>query len=1066
MAPGNITTKALEEALAIAGVGCWAWDTTSRTFRLSENFHQLLGCSVDGLPGTPEAWLASTHPDERHLLGDLFEKLTANEGCDQLKFTLRLRHASGMWLWFEVRTRRQSHATRPNGSMLITFSDITEQKQAEAALRDSQLRYRALYTTSPLAFVQWDRQGHISEWNRRAETLFGWQTSEAIGHPVHRLLLPEDQHDAFRAAIRALTQGAGDGSFSGPALNRDGQLRQCNWHNVALRAPNGKLIGILSLILDASNEWLAHQQLESHRQNLEQLVTERTIELEATRSTLSMIIDGSPVPTLVLDANHNVTHWNRACESMVGISAAEIVGTRQQWKAFYPSERPIMADLVMQNNISQIDAIYGGKHRHSSVVAGGFECESFFPDLKRWLFFTAAPLLDKDGNVIGAVETLQDVSERKQAEEAMLVAKAVAEAAADTKADFLANMNHEIRTPMNAVIGLAHLLLKTELSGKQRDYVTRIQGAGKMLLGLINDILDFSKIDAGQMTLEANDFHLDELLGNVTTIVQTRAQEKGLELHYVVDPDVPARLIGDPLRLAQILVNLIGNAIKFTARGAVSVFIRRQPLQDNEILLEVAVQDSGIGMTAEQQGKLFQAFSQGDTSITRKYGGTGLGLTICKRLSQLMQGDISVSSVPGQGSTFTFTVQLGVGATGQEVQRPALRRVLVVDDNPLARTVIARLLEKAGCQTVAVESGEQALETIAEHKLTPFDCITIDLNMPGMDGIELAEAIGGLAIKPPPRLVMVTSTDTNEIEDTGRLAGFEAVLHKPVTAAQISQLVATTKFETAPSEAQPPAQLAGVSILLVEDIPTNQLIATEILESFGATVQTADNGRFALEKLLDQGRLFDIVLMDLQMPEIDGLEATRRIRASGRHANLPIIAMTAHALEDEKRRCTEAGMNDFLSKPIDPVLLQQVLLRWKPGVAMPEKIPPRGPSTATDANGLPALPGIDTLEGLQRMMNKPRLYERILRDFHGRFVNEAVMIRQALAEGDRDSAQRGAHSTKGLAGSIGAHDLQTASLALEQAIEANTPDLESCLNHYAVALATVTSGIASGFNLT
>jgi CheY-like chemotaxis protein/HPt (histidine-containing phosphotransfer) domain-containing protein len=363
------------------------------------------------------------------------------------------------------------------------------------------------------------------------------------------------------------------------------------------------------------------------------------------------------------------------------------------------------------------------------------------------------------------------------------------------------------------------------------------------------------------------------------------------------------------------------------------------------------------------------------------------------------------------------------------------------------------------------ESGEQALGILVDNKIAAFDFITIDYNMPGMDGIELAASIRKLPLVPAPRLVMVTSTDTHELEEAGRLGNIETILHKPITAAQINRLLSGANSNEPIAPAQKPILLADTHILLVEDIPTNQLIAREILESFGAIVETADNGRHALEILATPDKRFDIVLMDIQMPEMDGLEATRRIRASGKHPDLPIIAMTAHAFEEEKLRCQQAGMNDFLSKPIDPSVMQQVLLRWKPSNIPAKKNPVSTPSTVTDGTDFPDLPGIDKVEGLRRMMNKTRLYERVLCDFYQRFVGEAAAIRKAIAANDHESAERFAHSTKGLAGSIGAKDLQAASLALEVAIREKAANLDQRLSDYENKLAVVTAGIASGFKI-
>ncbi len=1185
--PGHVPAAALEEALAIAGVGSWLWYGNSGCAAVSGNFHSLLGYPADNLPQSPQEWLALAHADERGQFAELLACLADGTACGFSPFTLRLRHGGGLWHWFEVRVAERPFTDDPSATV-VTFNDVTQQKQTEAALRDSQLRFRALYNTAPLAFILWDRQGHITEWNRRAEQMFGWTAEEIIGKQVHRLLLPPEHHQAFTDSVRAVMHNAGDGIFHGPALGKNGLLLACNWYNVALRTPQGKLIGILSLLLDVTQERLSQQrieksekiyrtlvetspdailllgldgvvqmanqqasrlfgldemadpgrtrveslipadqdagflanlddcsgfiatrqlamqslegrrfdaatayttvmdsrgeatgivlfvrdvtdklqaerELEAHRENLERLVQERTGELAEAKETLSKIIDGSPVPTLVLDAEHRIAHWNAACEELIGKPASEMVGTRNQWKAFYPTQRPIMADLVITGEMAHIQELYSSKYRRSRVVQGGYEAEDYFPTFNRWLFFTAAPLRDQQGRIVGAIETLQDITERKLAEIALTEAKQEAEAAAETKASFLANMSHEIRTPMNAVIGLAHLLLKGDLTGKQRDYIARIHGAAKMLLGLINDVLDFSKIEAGQMALEETEFSLDDVLNNVSSVLLHRAQEKGLELQYVVEPDVPASLLGDPLRLAQVLVNLIGNAVKFTASGSISIFVRRAATErtGDGIRLEFDVQDSGIGMTAEQQRNLFQAFSQADTSITRKYGGTGLGLAICKRLVELMNGEIWVTSQASIGSTFTFTACFKPGNQQAAPLHNAKHRTLVVDDNPLARAVLVRLFEKYSCPAVAAGSGQEALALLADARSAPFEFVTIDLNMPGMDGLELAEAIGN-QISPPPKLIMVTAADTTALQDQARLRCFDAVINKPVTAAQIGKLLTETARQPATATGQP-APLAGLRILLVDDMPTNRLIAREILESFGVTVDTAENGVQAVNKLLNEGRAYDIVLMDVQMPEMDGLEATRRLRATLRCAKLPIIAMTAHAMDSQREDCRQAGMDDFLSKPVDPELLQDKLLRWRPAPTGAK--PTQEKALMTPEQELPELPGIDKTEGLRRMMNKPRLYEKVLRDFHARFIEEPQIIRAAIDSGDLATAERRAHSTKGLAGTIGATGLQNAAKTLETALREGDPSRERLFAEFESELNCVIGGIARGFNL-
>ncbi len=1143
------------------------------------------------MPGDESDWLAQTHPDDRNALSQLFADGAGSTPPEKRAFVLRLRHATGAWSWFSVKVELVTPY------LIATFSEFTQQRQTEAALRDSQLRYRALYSTAPLAFILWNREGYITEWNRKSEEMFGWPAEAVIGKKIHQLLLPSDQHDSFRQAVKGLTHGQSDGFFSGPAYDRQGLLLQCNWYNVALRSPQGSLIGIISLVLDVTQEILSRQriersekiyrtlvetspdailmldlsghpttinqqaqtlfgineledtgtsvrqllspdnspdsldflvtpedyagfianrtlrmqrldghafdaaiaftttmdalgnpsgivlfarditeklraerELEAHRKNLEQLVRDRTLALDAVRSSLAQIIDNSPVPTFVLDAEHQLTHWNQACANITGLPASEMIKTRQQWAAFYPAARPVLADLVMTGEISEIERYYTTKYRRSMSVPDGYEAEDYFPAFDRWLFITAAPLRDGQGKVIGAIETLQDVSERKVAEKTLVDAKRLAESAASAKAEFLANVSHEIRTPMDAVIGLTHLLNKTDLTRKQHDYVDRIKGAGDILMRLINDVLDFSKIEAGRMQIEHTEFSLDSVLNNVATVVMTRAQEKGLELQYVVDPEVPARMIGDPLRLTQILVNLLSNAIKFTANGSVTAFIRAQRRgPESTLRLEVDVQDTGIGMSLEQQSRLFQAFTQADNSITRNYGGTGLGLAISKRLVELMSGRIWVTSQPGVGSTFSFEIDLALPASIlAEVQREIARnkrRALVVDDNPLARTVLCRLIEKVDCQTVMAASGDEAL-AILEKSEQPFDYVTIDLNMPGMDGLELAAAIRSL-LPVAPKLILVTSADMHPMEDAGELTQFDGALNKPVTAAQIRNLL-----EGAPAHIAEPVNaspLAGLRVLLAEDIPTNQLIATEMLQSMGVTVDTADNGLLVLECMRERGQFIDLILMDMQMPEMDGLEATRQLRIHYPDRPLPIIAMTAHALDQERERCLASGMNDFITKPIDPDILLGTLQRWKPARldAAPTDHPAMTPTeiTPTSDDGLPPLPGIDKVAGLKRMMNKAKLYEKILRDFHLRFANQSALIRSALNTGDINTAERQAHSTKGLAGSIGALDLQTAAKDLEEAIKSNQGFPQATFDRYERELARVIDSIRSGFNL-
>ena len=642
-----------------------------------------------------------------------------------------------------------------------------------------------------------------------------------------------------------------------------------------------------------------------------------------------------------------------------------------------------------------------------------------------------------------------------------------AEALSRTRAQFLANMSHEIRTPMNAVIGLAYLLLKGDLGPRERDYINRIEGAGKLLLAIVNDILDFSKIDAGEMRLEETGFHLDDILENLSTIVHDRVREKMLTLEYVVATDVPQALRGDPLRLSQILINLVGNAVKFTAEGSVTVFINTQGGDEDHVQLAFSIQDTGIGMAPEQSARLFQAFAQADSSVTRKFGGTGLGLVICKRLIELMGGQIRVDSQPGVGSLFSFSITLKTDNAEPIPAPPQAHHILVVDDNDLARMVLGRILEKTGCLVESINSGEAAL-LVLQNTTQPFDFVLLDLHMPGMNGLELARHIREIPGQQP-KLVLVTASDINDEGYRDAFGDFDATLEKPVTAAKIAEtlarLAALEGCANAARSAPMPEvsqSLAGMRIMVAEDVPTNQLIMRELLESLGASVDIADNGRLALEHLASKGDAIDLILMDIQMPEMGGIEATKHIRAGQIRADIPIIALTAHAMDEERQRCRDAGMNDFLTKPIEPLALIALVAHWRPKHL--EKIAPVAPDKLLAATtDFPELAGIDVDDGLRRMLNRPALYEKVLRDFRARFIGETERILAALAANATEEAIRRAHSLKGISGTIGAKSLADLARELEFAIRESKPELDSALALVDAELAVVLDSIKQAF---
>ena len=866
---------------------------------------------------------------------------------------------------------------------ILTVIVIWNRKLAREAVlrREAEERTRLTLDSAGDGIIGVDSEGRATFVNNAAERMLGFGEGELIGKPIHDLIHHSrsdgSPYPAVECPMRAaFTDGEVHRVDEEMLWRKDGTGFQAEYTANPIRK-DGRVIGAVIAFEDITERKRAEERVRNSEQRLAQ------------------IIDFLPDPTWVVDNDGVVVTWNRAMEVLTGRPAKDMVGkgNYEYALAFYDERRPVLIDLVRMwtpefadkyLSIKQDGSILRSESHHPHLGDGGL-----------YLSGTAGLLCDASGKPAGAIEALRDITDRKQMEEKLRQAQEAAEAASKAKGDFLANMSHEIRTPMNAIMGMAHLALKTELTPKQRDYLDKISTAGNSLLGIINDILDFSKIEAGKLEMEAVPFNLEEVMDNLASLITVKANEKeGLEVLFSTSPEVPRALVGDPLRLGQVLINLANNAVKFTERGEIVVSSELVHAGEKTVEVKFAVKDTGIGLTEEQKARLFQSFSQADTSTTRKFGGTGLGLAISKRLVEMMGGRIWVESEPGKGSTFCFTAVFGIGreeTISPHTPPPDLRglRTLVVDDNSTSREILQGMLESFSFEVSLAASGEEGLAEFEKSIAGQgYDLVVMDWKMPGIDGIETARRIKNLpGLGRMPRIILVTAYGREEIMRQAEKMGLDGFLIKPVSPSVMFDTVMQAFGKDAPRAACGPTDEKMIwkprlpkdwparSVLLVEDNEINQQVAMEILSGAGLKVTVANNGQEALD--LVRANAFDAVLMDVQMPVMDGYTATREIRKweggreggrgrrkaeGGRRkegtSSIPIIAMTAHAMAGDHEKSIAAGMNDHITKPIDPAQLFGTLAKWigpregaqKSAEAAPAQTGPQGKTGASGAD--------------------------------------------------------------------------------------------------------------------
>jgi len=977
--------------------------------------------------------------------------------------------------------------------------EVVERKQAEDAVRESRQQLSMILQTTAQGFWIADKDDYILDVNEATCETLDLAKEEIVGMNFLDFL-DEENKEIVREQAQIRKKGK-QSMYEISLLRPDGTLVPCLNNAAPLLDDEEDVIGSFGMFTDITERKKMEQETsrllkETRQRNAElaiinHVVQELTGELdfqkmiELASETLSELLKAHTLYIALYDKQTNKINFPYYKAGNRQRQQASITLGQGLTSRILQLAQPLLCETLKQ----QID--------QGVIVATG-ECETYLgvpilvgneaigvisvqhPEPSRFtqedirlvstiaanlgIAFENARLYTESQ---ATNETLElRVNELDDAQQAMLKmmedldeARNEAEDATKAKSDFLANMSHEIRTPMNAIMGLVHLALKTNLTAKQYDYLQKVDISAKSLLGILNDILDFSKIEAGKLDMESVDFQLEDTLDNISTLVGIKTQEKGLELLFKTDPSVPTALVGDPLRLGQVLINLSNNAVKFTDAGEIVVSTELIKKNNTQVTLKFSVRDTGIGMTQDQSARLFQPFVQADSSTTRKYGGTGLGLTISKRLAEMMGGEIWVESKSGHGSTFSFTATFGLGKKrAKRCYRPSPdlqgMKVLVVDDNATSRGILQEILESFSFKVSVAASGEGGITELEDtNEDKPFELVIMDWKMPGLDGIEASKLIKShKSLSKIPAIVLVAAYGREDVIQQAEEVGLEGFLLKPVNPSMLFDTIMQSFGKTVPEisritqrkeqRAKALKHIQGARVLLVEDNEINQQVAKEILEGAGLNVALANDGQEAINTVKESN--YDVVLMDVQMPVMDGYTATREIRKDKHYKDLPIIAMTAHAMAGDEAKSLNAGMNGHVAKPIDPYQLFSTLQKWvKPSEKRAQDKQAEVPfeslesdQAEPDEEQLPeSLPGFDLPAGLERLGGNRRLYRELLLNFGTNYTEVAGEIYKAMDSKDLKQAGSLIHSLKGLAANLAAIDLQVASVNLEKLVK-------------------------------
>jgi two-component system, sensor histidine kinase and response regulator len=1026
---------------AQVGIGLFSLDG-GKTFT-NKALQGMLGYPAEEL-NLVEQWDQIVHPEQRISGAQRYADLVQGRR-DKDEWEQQLIRRDGQIVTVNARfTLIRDAAGKPQYIAYLT-EDVTERRRGEESRNRLTQQLQLILESTGQGIYGIDLKGRCTFINQATCQMIGYRPEDVLGRNMHDLVHHHKPDGSPYPAedcpiYRAFRKGEGCRIDVEVMWRRDGTSLPVEYSSFPI-VEGGRVTGAVVTVSDVTERKAAEALLNKREAELKHANFLAESALELTRAGYWHVpLDGSG--------------WYNSSPRRVAVFG-DIPRPDYRYRLDELFARAAEGDASAAAAAREAftDAVEGRSSTYNTVFAYKRPIDGRI----MWVHALGHVISDSSGKPTDIYGVSQDITEFKQLETELLRAKEVAEAATRAKSDFLANMSHEIRTPMNAIIGMTQLALRTELTAKQRDYLTKTKAAAETLLGIINDILDFSKIEAGKFSMEQVEFRLESVIDNVSTVVSQKAHEKNLEFLIDVQHDLPSILVGDPLRLGQVLINIVTNAVKFTQHGEVVITVRLKEQLSKRVKLTFEVRDSGIGMTPDQSARLFQPFSQADSSMTRKYGGTGLGLSISKRLVEMMEGNIWAESEYGRGTTFCFTGWFGVVSAENRAKKtptiPADVRALVVDDNALAREIIADNLRRFVSTVDCVSSGEEAIRELGRaDQDDPYELVLMDWHMPGLDGLESSRMIKQPGrLKNVPKIIIITAFGGEEIRLQAEEMGIEGFLQKPVTPSVLVETLMhifggaeephenlVTKMDIQSPDAR------GLRILLVEDNEVNQQVATELLQSSGARVTVAQNGREAVNILTHGEQLppFDIVLMDLQMPEMDGLTATRLLRAAPGLQKLPIIAMTAHAMAEEIHQCLEAGMSDHVAKPIDRNAFFATITRWMP--ARERRISDFAAVAASEPASL-EIEGIDVSGALQRVSGNVRLLSELLIQFASKQAVAAVEIATALDRGDRGLAEQRAHSLKGVAGNVGIEAIFHCAGKLEHAIRQSRSDVPDLL---------------------